>query len=68
LVPSPAERAIFIGIQRPGETPDLPSSTDPRNDPANPKAFSSWPDGDAGGRPRPACVVITTDDGGEIGS
>jgi secreted PhoX family phosphatase len=47
----------------PGETPDETS-----NDPAKPKAFSSWPDGDTGKRPRSACVVITKDDGGEIGS
>lgn len=65
---TPDERTMFVGIQHPGETPDLPSSTDPRNDPANPKAFSSWPDGDAGGRPRSACIVIMKDDGGEIGS
>ena len=29
------------------------------HDPANPKQFSSWPDGAAGGRPVLACVVIT---------
>ena len=65
---TPDERAMFVGIQHPGETPDLPSSTDPRNDPADPKAFSSWPDGVSGGRPRSACILITKDDGGEIGS
>jgi secreted PhoX family phosphatase len=65
---TPDERAMFIGIQHPGETPDLPSSADARNDPANPKAYSAWPDGAAGGRPRSACVVITKDDGGPIGS
>ena len=54
---------MFVGIQHPGETPD-----DSPNDPANPKEFSSWPDGDAGGRPRSSCIVITKDDGGEIGS
>ena len=59
---------MFVGIQHPGETPDLPSGADSRNDPENPKQFSSWPDGDAGGRPRSACIVITKDDGGEIGS
>ena len=53
---------MFVGIQHPGEAP----SGD--NDPANPKQFSSWPDGAAGGRPRSACVVITKDDGGKIGS
>src|SRR5262245_14546773 len=65
---TPDERTMFVGIQHPGEPPDLPSSTDTRNDPANPKAYSSWPDGDAGGRPRSSCVVITKNDGGEIGS
>ena len=45
---------------------DLPE--DVRNDPATPKLYSSWPDGDEGGRPRSSCVVITKDDGGTIGS
>ncbi len=36
--------------------------------PANPKRYSSWPDGAEGGRPRSAVIVITKDDGGEIGS
>ena len=65
---TPDEKTMFVGIQHPGEPPDLPSGSDVRNDPATPKAYSSWPDGDAGGRPRSACVVITKDDGGEIGS
>ena len=60
---TPDERAMFVGIQHPGETAD-----ESPNDPANPKQFSSWPDGDAGGRPRSACIVITKDDGGQIGS
>jgi len=59
---TPDEKTMFVGIQHPGEAP----SGD--NDPANPKQFSSWPDGDEGGRPRSACLVITKDDGGEIGS
>ena len=53
---------MFVGIQHPGETAD-----ESPNDPANPKRFSSWPDGDDGGRPRSACIVITRDDGGPIG-
>ncbi len=57
------ERAMFVGIQHPGETAD-----ESPNNPANPKLFSSWPDGSAGGRPRSACIVITKDDGGPIGS
>jgi secreted PhoX family phosphatase len=59
---TPDETTMFVGIQHPGE----PGSGD--NDPANPKAISSWPDGAAGGRPRSSCIVITKDDGGEIGS
>lgn len=60
---TPDRRTMFVGIQHPGERPD-----DQPGDPANPKQFSSWPDGPAGGRPRSACIVITKDDGGEIGS
>ena len=60
---TPDERTMFVGIQHPGERPD-----DLPGDPANPKQFSSWPDGPSGGRPRSACVVITKDDGGKIGS
>lgn len=60
---TPDETAMFVGIQHPGETPN-----EAPNEPANPKAFSSWPDGDFGGRPRSACIVITKDDGGQIGS
>ena len=60
---TPDEKTMFVGIQHPGERPDdLPTN------PANPKELSSWPDGDFGGRPRSACLVITKDDGGEIGS
>ena len=60
---TPDERTMFVGIQHPGETAD-----ESPNDPVNPKRFSSWPDGDAGGRPRSACIVITKEDGGPIGS
>ena len=60
---TPDEKTMFVGIQHPGETPD-----DSPTNPANPKERSSWPDGDAGGRPRSSCIVITKDDGGEIGS
>jgi secreted PhoX family phosphatase len=59
---TPDETAMFVGIQHPGETAD-----ESPNDPANPKRFSSWPDGAAGGRPRSACIVITRNDGGPIG-
>lgn len=59
---TPDERTMFVGIQHPGEAPSGV------NDPANPKRYSKWPDGDAGGRPRSSCIVITKDDGGVIGS
>ena len=59
---TPDEKTMFVGVQHPGEAP---SGT---NDPANPKRYSSWPDGAAGGRPRSSTLVITKDDGGEIGS
>lgn len=60
---TPDRRTMFVGIQHPGERPDdLPA------DPANPKQFSSWPDGPAGGRPRSSLIVVTKDDGGKIGS
>ena len=57
------ERTMFVGIQHPGETLD-----DSPTDPAKTKDLSSWPDGPSGGRPRSACIVITKDDGGPIGS
>lgn len=59
---TPDERTMFVGIQHPGEAPSG------ANDPANPKRYSSWPDGTNGERPRSAVVVITKDDGGPIGS
>lgn len=59
---TPDERTMFVGIQHPGEAPTGV------NDPLNPKRYSSWPDGAAGGRPRSSLVVITKDDGGQIGS
>jgi secreted PhoX family phosphatase len=62
VVITPDERTMFVGIQHPGEAPTG------ANDPANPKQYSAWPDGPAGGRPRSACLVITKDDGGRIGT
>jgi uncharacterized protein len=58
---TPDERTMFVGIQHPGEAPSG------ANDPADPKRYSSWPDGPSGGRPRSATIVITKDDGGRIG-
>ncbi len=62
---TPDERTMFVGIQHPGE-PTTGSNHTANG--ANPKAISSWPDGDEGGRPRSSCLVITKDDGGPIGS
>jgi len=59
---TPDERTMFVGIQHPGEAPTG------ENDAANPKRYSSWPEGPTGGRPRSSCLVITKDDGGRIGS
>jgi secreted PhoX family phosphatase len=58
---TPDEKTMFVGIQHPGEAPSGTNSA------ADPKHYSSWPDGPTGGRPRSACVVITKDDGGRIG-
>ena len=60
---TPDGKTMFINIQHPGE---LPGS--PRNDPANPRAGSNWPDFRADGRPRSATVMIQRDDGGVIGT
>jgi secreted PhoX family phosphatase len=51
---------MFVNIQHPGEP------ANERNDPKNPTAVSSWPDGT--GRPRSATVAIRRRDGGPIGS
>lgn len=59
---TPDERTMFVGIQHPGEAPSG------SNNPANPKQYSSWPEGEAGGRPRSSVLWITKDDGGKIGS
>lgn len=62
VITTPDGRTMFVNIQHPGE----PASE--KNDPANPKAVSSWPDGPSGGRPRAATVVIQKLDGGVIGT
>lgn len=60
IAETPDGKAIFVNIQHPGE------STDP--DFANPASFGShWPDGGKA-RPRSATIVITRNDGGEIGA
>jgi uncharacterized protein len=62
---TPDGRTLFVNIQHPGE----PAAGFPgRNDPKNPKGVSSWPDGDAGGRPRSGTIAVRRRDGGVIGS
>jgi secreted PhoX family phosphatase len=59
---TPDGRTMFVNIQHPGETPG------DRSDPAQPTAFSSWPDHRPDSRPRSATVVIRKRDGGLIGT
>lgn len=62
LTGTPDGTTLFVNIQHPGE----PSSE--RNDPKNPAAISTWPDGPGIGRPRSATVVIRRNDGGVVGA
>jgi uncharacterized protein len=62
VITTPDGRTMFVNIQHPGEAPSE------RSDPAKPTAFSTWPDGDRGGRPRSATIVIRRPDGGIIGA
>jgi secreted PhoX family phosphatase len=62
VIATPDGRTMFVNIQHPGEPPKG------NNDPGNPQAYSTWPDGAAGGRPRAATLVIRKDDGGIIGT
>jgi secreted PhoX family phosphatase len=61
----PDLKTMLVNIQHPGERP---LSHPPRSDPLNPKAVSSWPDGDDGERPRAATIAIRRIDGGMIGT
>jgi secreted PhoX family phosphatase len=59
LAETPDGKALFVNIQHPGE------DTEPTY--ADPASFGShWPDG-GNARPRSATIVITKNDGGEIG-
>ncbi|MCK0511832.1 PhoX family protein [Aromatoleum buckelii] len=58
LAETPDGRALFINIQHPGEAT--------RPDYATARFGSHWPDGGRA-RPRSATIVITREDGGEIG-
>jgi uncharacterized protein len=62
---TPDQRTLFVNIQHPGEAPRAHPG---RNDAAKPKAYSSWPDGDSGARPRSATIAIRRKDGGLIGT
>ena len=55
VITTPDRKAMFVNLQHPGEG----GTTE------NPTLVSNWPD--RGPRPRSATIVITRDDGGEIG-
>jgi secreted PhoX family phosphatase len=55
VVTTPDRKTMFVNFQHPGEGGTT----------ANPTLVSDWPD--RGPRPRSATIVITRDDGGEIG-
>jgi len=55
VITTPDRRTMFVNLQHPGEG----GTTE------NPTLVSNWPD--RGPRPRSATIVITRDDGGEIG-
>lgn len=59
---TPDGKTLFVNIQHPGE-----AALD-RNNPANPRAISNWPDFLPNGRPRSATLVIRKNDGGLIGT
>ena len=63
---SPDMKTLFVNIQHPGDVPGVWKDK-VKKTPENPKAASSWPDGDKGGRPRSATIVVTKNDGGVIG-
>jgi hypothetical protein len=62
MVGTPDRRTLFVNIQHPGEVAGN------RSDPHKPKAGSSWPDGEQGGRPRSATIAIRRTDGGAVGT
>jgi secreted PhoX family phosphatase len=59
---TPDQKYLFINIQHPGEGPSVTEAQ------AAPTSVSTWPDGPAANRPRPATVVIWKEDGGIVGS
>ncbi len=72
---TPDMKAMFVGIQHPGELggPNQPKKPDgtlyAENDIARePTRFSKWPDGASATRPRSATIVVRRSDGGVVGS
>ncbi len=59
IVETPDRKAIFVNIQHPGEGTSAANF-------ASGNYISNWPGG-AGTRPRSATIVITRNDGGEVG-
>lgn len=59
---TPDMRYLFINIQHPGEGASVRDSQE------SPVAISTWPDGPAATRPRPATVVIWREDEGVVGT
>ena len=59
---TPDGSTIFISVQHPGESPSG------RNDPAQPRRYSNWPDFNPNGRPRSAVVAVRRNDGGVVGT
>jgi hypothetical protein len=62
---TPDRKTLFVNVQHPGESTTFWDAQFGRPTTANPSTVSRWP---FGGRPRPATVAITREDGGEIGS
>lgn len=59
IAETPDRKALFVNIQHPGETTSASGF-------ASGTFLSNWPDG-AGARPRSATIVITKNDGGDVG-
>ena len=64
---APDMKTLFVNIQHPGDVPGAWKGK-VKKTVENPKAASSWPDGEAGGRPRSATITIVKNDGGVIGA
>jgi hypothetical protein len=66
VIMTPDRRTMFVNVQHPGESTTFWNNQFGAPTVANPATVSSWPFG-SGKRPRPATVVISRVDGGEIG-